>query len=222
VSASRRGRLAWIAGLVAWGGALALASRYDLALSAAVADPDGFFGRVVSLAGEWPGWLVVAASLLVLIAGRRPDGRLHGYRPAAWSVILLALLNPLLVTQSLKFLWGRVRYVDLAAGHADFTPFYVPAGLGAGESFPSGHVAMAFVWAPVPCFLLARHRRALAALAWIAGLLYGLGVAWGRICFGRHYLTDTLFTAGLALLASPPLTRLLARRQPRGSPGSSA
>lgn len=221
---SARFWIAWTAGLLAWCGALGAASRYDLALSTAVVDAQSTFGRLVRLAGEWPGWLVVAASLLVLILGRAPGGRLHAARPLAWPVILLALINPLLVTQLLKQLWGRVRFVQLAADLSDFTPFYLPSGPGAGESFPSGHVAMAFVWAPIPFFLQRRGHPVAAAVAWIVGLAYGSGVAWGRISLGAHYLTDGLFAAGVALLLAPLLVKWVsglssARRR---SPGCAA
>ncbi len=209
----------WSLGLALWVAALVLGSPHDLDLSRGVADPRGIFGRLVGMAGEWPGWIVVLGALVALIAGRR-RGPSRSLRPLGWSVVLMALIHPLAVTQSLKLLWGRVRYLHLSSDLSDFTPFYLPAGPGAGESFPSGHVAMAFVWAPLPFFLWSRGRRGAAALTALVGLTYGLGVAWGRICAGKHYLTDVTFAGGLALLLAPLLVRWLISRESRAGTGS--
>jgi membrane-associated phospholipid phosphatase len=200
--------ISWSTGALAWIGLLAFGSTIDLELSRLVAQPSSTFGQLVSLAGEWPAWLVICWSLWVLVMARRIP-HLRPYRPLAWSLVLLALINPLVITQALKLLWGRVRFVHLAADASDFTPFYTPAGPGAGASFPSGHVAMAFVCAPIPFHLHGQGKQRKAALAWLPVLLYGVGVAWGRVRLGRHYLTDVLFTAGSALLLSPHLVRRL-------------
>jgi membrane-associated phospholipid phosphatase len=213
--------IVWSCGLALWLAALVLASPYDLPLSRAVSDPQGLFGAVVGHAGEWPGWGVVLAALMVLIAGRR-RGPGRSLRPLGWSVILIALINPLAVTQTLKLLWGRVRFLHLSPDLSNYTPFYLPAGPGAGESFPSGHVAMAFVWAPIPFFLWRCGQRGAAVLTALLGLTYGLAVAWGRICAGKHYLTDVTFAGGLALLLAPLLVRwLMGRAAPAGT-GSAA
>jgi len=208
----------WGAGLAVWAAALALAAPWDLAISSALVDREAALGRLVALAGEWPAWAATAFCLVILILGRKPGSSLRAYRPMALAVILLAIICPLIITQSFKFLWGRVRFRDLGAGFAGFTPFYIPAGPGAGLSFPSGHVAMAFALAPA-VFFLARLRGALPALIALAGvLLYGLVIAFGRIQAGAHYLTDCLFSIGLSFLLAAVLVRCLAggARNPPG------
>jgi len=206
---ARRFWTLWTAAFIAWVAALAVAASFDLAAMQAFADPSSRFGKLVQLAGEWPGWLAVAASVTVLIAGRRPDSRLRPLRPLALAIVILAIVQPLLITQGFKHLWGRVRFRDLAPGLAGYTPCFVPAGPGAGLSFPSGHVAMAAVVTPVVFWLARLRGRTAPLVALLFVLLYVLGVAWGRILAGAHYPTDCLFSAGLSFLIAAPLVRCL-------------
>ena len=199
----------WGAGFAVWAAALAVSAPWDLEVSLAIADREAALGRVVALAGEWPAWAATALCVVVLILGRKQDSSLRAYRPLALAVILLAIICPLIITQSFKFLWGRVRFRNLGVDFAGFTPFYIPAGPGAGLSFPSGHVAMAFVLTPV-VFFLARLRGTVPALIALAGvLLYGCLTAFGRIQAGAHYLTDCIFSIGLSFLLAAVLVRRL-------------
>ncbi|MBN2493312.1 MAG: dodecin domain-containing protein [Deltaproteobacteria bacterium] len=209
---ARRFYALWACACGLWVCLLAASAPWDLEISLAVADLDSRFGLLISAFGEWPGWLLATASLVLLIATRKPDSAGRHLRPLAWAVLILSVGQAWLLTSSIKYFWGRVRFVHLAADLAGYTPFYLPAGIGAGLSFPSGHVAMAFVSAPLPFFLYRRGSAAAFAAACAAVALYGGGVAWGRIVSGSHYLTDTLFSAGLALLAAPLLLRWLTRR----------
>lgn len=179
----------------------------------ALVDRTSAFGELVSFWGEWPAWAVIILSLATLIAGRWGSARQREpWGPLAGTVIILALLSPTLITQCLKFFWGRVRYIHLAADLSDYTPFYMPAGVGAGESFPSGHVAMAFISVAIPFSLTAQQRgRWVKVLCWALALLYGCGVAWGRVIHGKHFLTDTLFAAGSTALLAPIILRWLRR-----------
>lgn len=203
-----------------WAATLAIVSPWDLNISIAMANPDATFGRLVATGGEWPAWAVVLGCVIVLIAGRKKESLLHPLWIPALGIIILAIIHPLAITQGFKFLWGRVRFRDLGADFTGYTPFYIPAGPGAGLSFPSGHVAMAFVLTPV-VFFLARLRGAVPALIALAGvLLYGCLTAFGRIQAGAHYLTDCIFSAGLSFLLAAVLVRRLTV-QPR-APSDSA
>ncbi len=206
-----RSRSLWLLGFVAWIAAMALAAPRDLQLSLAVVDRQDSLGRLVWALGEAPSWVLLAACLLVLLLGNRRRRRLRALRPLAWAVVLLAVIYPLVATQLIKYFWGRVRFVDLRPDLSDYTPFYVPAGVGAGLSFPSGHTAMGFLPAPIPWFFAARGQHAAAVLSGLVVLAYGLVVAWGRIVFGAHYLTDTLFSMGVELLLAPVIVGLCGR-----------
>lgn len=207
----------WLACLAAWVAAMAVAAPWDLRLSIAVADRSDLFGRIVAIYGEVPGWIAVVASVVLLIMGRKEGSALRPYRPLAWAVLLLALIQALVITQAFKFLWGRVRFRDLGLDFLGFTPFYLPAGPGAGLSFPSGHVAMASVFAPVVFFLARLKGTPAALIALVPVLAFSLAVAWGRILAGAHYLTDCVFSTGLSFLLAALLIRRLARSSRNGS-----
>ena len=202
----------WALGFLVWAAAMALAAPWDLQLSLAVVDRQDGLGQLVWALGEAPSWALLAACLAVLALGNQRRRGLRALRPLAWAVVLLAVVYPLLLTQAIKYFWGRVRFVDLLPDLSNYTPFYLPAGVGAGLSFPSGHTAMGFLPAPLPLFFAARGQRLAALLSGLAVLVYGLVVAWGRIVLGAHYLTDTLFSMGLELLLAPVVVHLCLRR----------
>lgn len=205
----------WYTCALAFGLALALLAPFDLPLSSAVAKPEAELAVFVLAFGELPGWGLIAWSLSVLaLAPSR--ARLHPLRPLAQAILLQATLLPLLVTQTLKLLWGRVRFVHLARA-ADFTPFWVPAGPGAGMSFPSGHVAMASLGAAVVFFALRERRQRLFQIALPLAAGWSLLVAWGRILAGAHYLSDCLFSLGLAWLLAPWLFTFTSRALRKGT-----
>jgi membrane-associated phospholipid phosphatase len=206
----------WISGLVIWLVAMFITTGWDLELSQTLADPENLFGKVVAWGGEWPSWLLVVFCVTTIVLARRPtDSRFKVLVPLALSVVLLAVIEPLLITQTLKFFWGRVRFRNLGADFSGFTPFYIPAGPGAGKSFPSGHVAMACVSLAVAFFVTRAHGYKAAILAWILVLGYCLAVAWGRILAGAHYLTDCMFSLGLSLLLAAWLVRVICiKREP--------
>lgn len=212
---ARRARVIWALGFLLWVAALALAAPFDLLLSLAVADRADGLGRLVWALGEAPSWALLAACVAVLVLGTRRRLWLRAWRPLAWALVLQALLYPLAATQIIKYFWGRVRFVDLAADLSNYTPFYVPAGVGVGLSFPSGHTAMGFLPAPIPWFFAARGQRRAALVSGLLVMTYGGIVAWGRIVLGAHYLTDTLFSMGAQLLLAPVMVALCLSRGAR-------
>ena len=189
--------------MIVWGTALFLASPYDLELSQSLADPKDGFGRFIWLWGTTPSGVLYVAALAVIMVPRLRKNTSDLVRVAAVTLLVMALLHPLFITTSIKLLWGRQRFVELGGDWSRFTLFYVPGRPLAGESFPSGHVATAFVCSPL-VFLLAREgRRLAAALLCFITIAWGVTVAYGRILNGAHYLTDTIFSAGLSFLLAP-------------------
>jgi membrane-associated phospholipid phosphatase len=200
---------AWSACLGLWLAGFALLAPHDLTLSRTFSERTHPFGVWVFRLGELPGWLAVALALGCLLTTRRPPtGRLGACRPLAWQVLAQALAHPLLVTQAFKFLWGRVRPLHLDPGAEAFTPLWLPAGPGAGESFPSGHVAMSVAIAPLAFWLWRRGQRLAGGLALAGVLLIGLTVAAGRVVSASHFPTDAWFSLGLGLLLAPLWGRL--------------
>jgi hypothetical protein len=125
----------WVTGLLVWAAALALLSPYDLELARLAYRPQTALARLVERWGEIPSWMLVAAALATL-ARSRAKRRSIWPRLFGLSVIGLALLEPLLITQTLKFFWGRVRFRDLAPDFSNYTPFFLPAGMGQENPFP--------------------------------------------------------------------------------------
>lgn len=111
----------------------------------------------------------------------------------------LALIIPLIYVQTVKLLWGRTRFRDLAMEYADFSPWFLPQGITGNLSFPSGHTAMG--WMLLPLLILIANKdgwryRIITAMV----LIWGLIVALGRIVIGAHYASDVLFSTGAAII----------------------
>jgi membrane-associated phospholipid phosphatase len=184
---------------------MALLSPYDLAVSQSFFDRSSCLSRFVQSFGEVPGWILIGLSLWVVWHGAKNFSSLVIYRNMALGVIVHALVLPLVVTQLFKFLWGRVRFLHLSPDFSNFTPFWMPAGFNVGLSFPSGHVAMAMLGTSLPFFLWKVDRKITAIIVLIADFGWGVVVSWGRITAGSHYLTDCLFSFGIAWIFAPVL-----------------
>lgn len=106
-------------------------------------------------------------------------------------VLLSFAAGPLVVVQTLKVLIGRVRPRELVefGGSADFTPVWqFSAACSRNCSFPSGEAAAAAAALSVLVFVPARLRL-IAALILTPGLLL---IAFNRVFFGAHFLSDVL------------------------------
>jgi membrane-associated phospholipid phosphatase len=221
-----RPRWPWFAAGAVWLAALAALAPFDLGISLAAAHPEHRFGRVVQDHGTHPA-LVLYVGMIAWLAFPALRRRSRLVSRCAAAVLTQALLHTLAVTDLLKFLWGRERFSDLGPDGAGFAPLWAPDWFAGGLSFPSGHVATAFVLAPA-VILLARTGRPRAALTLGAAVcLCGLTIAAGRIVFGAHFATDTVFSIGLAWLIAPLSIAIgdrylaLFERRGRAAPGGS-
>jgi len=97
------------------------------------------------------------------------------------------------IIESVKILWGRVRFRDLlAAGSYDaFTSFLHPNGINGNKSFPSGHTASAGM-----CYNLLllpyinKKCKKNKALLFVIAFVFTATVAYTRLVMGAHYLSD--------------------------------
>ena len=124
--------------------------------------------------------LAVVAPATANIIGKAAAGMARGARRPAAFVLLLGLLVPgLLVNTVLKPNWNRARPRNVVefGGTNEFQPILSPPGDHERHSFPSGHVASASLMV-APAFLL-RH-----GLQWLLGHVWGLATGYGR-SFGR-------------------------------------
>lgn len=182
---------------------LAVLSPWDLAISLALSDfRGGGFGDFIQEWGTKPAsLLVVGAAFLLASASARAAHPVAARASAALMAHLL--LQPALLTNGLKLLSGRLRPVHLGPGGEGFAPFYdVHPGLG-DFSFPSGHVAVTMILAPVVLLLWREGRRLPAAAAALLLCAWTGTVAFGRVAFGAHFPTDAAFSVCIGLALAP-------------------
>lgn len=178
-------------------------SPWDLTISSKLADPGSAIGPIVQTWGQRPGSLLIVLAAWMLAS---PRLRLACPLAARASAALIAqlVIHPGLITNAIKLMAGRPRPAHLRGAENEYRYFYEFApGLG-DFSFPSGHVAVAMLLAPV-ALLVWRHGSRLGALAIVFATCIWAGlVAWGRVVFSAHFPTDVIFSI-VAGVASAPL-----------------
>ena len=97
------------------------------------------------------------------------------------------------IIESIKYLWGRVRFRDLiAAGSYDeFTSWFHPNGINFNKSFPSGHTAsagMSYLLMVLP--LISKKCYNNKTLMFFIAFAHTTVVAYTRLVMGAHYLSD--------------------------------
>ncbi|MHA2184468.1 MAG: phosphatase PAP2 family protein, partial [Promethearchaeota archaeon] len=124
------------------------------------------------------------------------------YRKISAIITILAVINPLVFVQITKILCGRIRFVDLAPGFTDYTPWFLPPGLiSDGRSFPSGHTAMGFMF--IPLLILVKDYRWTNPIKLSISILtagWAVFVGLSRIVIGANYASDVLFSSGMAIV----------------------
>lgn len=155
--------------------------------------------------------LVISLSALGLFVASFRSSRVRGYRRPALFLTLVMLVGPgLIVNDVFKENWGRPRPLDVVqlGGDRAYVQPWVMSPRGMGQSFPSGHAAMAF-YLLVPYFLLRRRARAAAAAFLVIGLSYGALMGVARMAQGAHFLSDVLWALGFVYLTALALFYLM-------------
>lgn len=162
--------------------------------------------------------VLVATGWLVLLVLSLRRGELVPWRRAAIFMVLLLVLGPgLLVNSVSKEHWGRPRprEVQELGGSKQFLQPWQPGVSGKGRSFPSGHSSAAFYLA-TPWFVY-RYRKPVAAACWFwGGIVFGLLMSVARIAQGGHFLTDCLWAFGMVWLTGQILAAVLLPEQEDG------
>ncbi len=120
-------------------------------------------------------------------------------RREATFVLLALVLGPgLLVNGVLKDHWNRPRPRDVIEFGGPW--HYAPAPLRGegGKSFPCGHCSVGFLYG-VGWWIWRRRRPRLAAGALAAAVVIGTALGLGRIAAGRHFASDVVWSAYIAL-----------------------
>ena len=193
---SRRFWGRWFLFFAFWASSLYWLGLRDLELSQKISNPDDPFGLFINDWGGIPCWPVLFWALIECLRRRTP---------LAQAIIAQGLIQGLLITHFLKRGWGRCRPNGLGVEFSEYSPFYLPAGPGCGESFPSGHVATGMVLAPIPFYLWRKGEYLASFSVFLTLAFYWLALGYGRVRFGVHYPTDCLFSIGLGVLLAPLL-----------------
>ena len=160
------------------------------------------FGGFIQRWGPKPASLLIIAAAFAVTAKQYRENHPDMTRAAA-ALLVHVVLFPAILVNLLKLLSGRIRPVYLDAGADNFTAFFHwSPGLG-DFSFPSGHVAMTTILAPCVMLLFMQRRRVAGSVLGGVMLLWAGVVAYGRVMYGAHYLTDVLFSFGFGMTLAP-------------------
>ena len=140
-------------------------------------------------------YLLIAPSLFVLIRKLIfPRTKMAIASSVVLFLIGSFIAGPGVLTNLiLKDNWGRPRPIQVEefGGKADFVPWWRPGGACERNcSFVSGEGSLAF-WTVAPAMLAPPQFR---PLAMGGAVLFGASVGGLRIAFGRHFLSDVLFS----------------------------
>ncbi len=163
----------------------------DLYISECLFDAEAVWAQLFSAVAKFPGYAAAVSGVYLLIVGavKKRNG---GFKTAVY--LLSGVCLTVILTLILKEVTGRTRFADLNSAEE----FYPGAAFGSGgDSFPSGHTAMAacgFLFSPLIRRRGARRAFNAAVSVWVAL------TAAARVVTGAHYFTDTVAAAALAVL----------------------
>ncbi len=145
--------------------------------------------------------LVFMNGVGVILTWFIPKEALYKFQKLALLYLVVLTLGYVIVSL-LKFLWGRERFY-LLESPSDFSLWFIPQGIESGtryNSFPSGHstaAAMTLIFVFIP-LVFDSLKKYFIPISIGVGLYIMLGML-SRIMYGRHYLTDTVFSVLIVL-----------------------
>lgn len=159
------------------------------------------------------GQIYIVGSMVVLIGLKAFGPKRYAFcQPHKPLFVLLSFaVGPLIVVQVLKVLIGRVRPRDLLefGGSADFTPVWqFSAACSRSCSFPSGKSSAAAAALSLLVFVPATLR-GITALVLTPFLVL---IAFNRVLFGAHFLSDVMLGWLLTMFAMVLIWRWLEPR----------
>ncbi len=205
MSGTATGRSAWIA-LAVTIAATAVAMLADSTFYTYLNAPDVYntdLGRLLRVMGFAGTWVALALAVGLTTSGddfARATARRRGWL-LFWSPMLAGA-----AAEIMKIVVRRERPA-LNDGVYGFRPWDERTWSGAGLAFPSSHTAVAFGGAAMLARLFPRAR-------WV-GYVLAAGCGVTRVFARAHFLSDTVFAAGLGWLVSWVLWEKFAPR-PRG------
>lgn len=160
---------------------------------------------------------VVMALVAVWIAKKVPEEkRQRAVRFAVTALIYFVLV--LIVMNTLKTMWGRMRFREMADPTAQFTRWYEICGRGAFSdayaSFPSGHsmnsagiILLLLLPDLIPA--LEKNRNALRVVVYV----WCAAVGFSRVLMGAHFASDVTVGILLSLLLFEIVSTVVYRKE---------
>jgi len=164
---------------------------------------DKDFGRLLRIMGFAGTWVAIALAVGLTHGG--DDASRLAARRRGWLLFWSPMLAGALA-EVLKIAVRRERPA-MNDGTYGFRPWDERTWSGAGLAFPSSHTAVAFGGAFMLARLFPRAR-------WV-GYVLAAGCGLTRVFARAHFLSDTVFAAGLGWFASWMLWRKFGRAQER-------
>lgn len=206
--ANTDGGLAVIGMLIVWTSfVFVVFPKFDLAVARLFAHgqvfwlaENPFLKGVRDVSRQSQAYLLPAMALMIGLCVFLPKRFLFLSPHKPLFVLLSFAAGPLAVVQTLKVVIGRVRPRDLVefGGIVDFTPVWQFSGACSRNcSFPSGEASAAAAALSLLVFVPAKLR-------WIAAAVlmpYLLFVAFNRVIFGAHFLSDVMLGWLLTMFA---------------------
>lgn len=198
-------------------------SGLDLAISDYYysADLAGFPARandVLEVIGHKSAKSILLAAWFVLLGGAVAahfDPATRPWRRVLWATVLGMALGPTIVSilksiTSFPCPWDLHRY----AGFAEETGQIFVAPRFAGQCFPAGHSAGGFSLFALYFGLRVIGRPEAARWAFVLTLVVGIAFSYVRVIQGAHFVSHTLWSAGIDWICAGLPFCLISRRLP--------
>ncbi|MBN2151665.1 MAG: phosphatase PAP2 family protein [Candidatus Lokiarchaeota archaeon] len=122
---------------------------------------------------------------------RKPvEGGSMRYYKYGWLIGFVGILVPLGINLAFKYIWGRPRPDD---DFTNFIPWFIPAGIDAGESFMSGHTQQATLVTGLALAFLGSRKRGLSIVFGIGSVILVVLTGMARMLTNDHYFSDVLW-----------------------------
>ncbi|MHA1489251.1 MAG: hypothetical protein ACTSRI_06315 [Promethearchaeota archaeon] len=148
-------------------------------------------------------WMINGASLaisLTIFVVITLNKDYKEYKTISIAIFVLAVLNPLIITQITNILCGRVIFNDLASDYSNYTPWFLPPGISLEHhSFISGAAAMGWMFLPLmEDFRCRSNGLPVRIIVIVLVIGWGSFVTLSLVVSGVNYASDVLFSTGIA------------------------
>ncbi len=178
-------------------------SHYDLETALNnLSSPRTAFGDFIQNWGRKPITAIIIIAILVL-SNKSIRCKTNLLTRMSASICVHIILHSAVFVNTTKLIVGRPRPLNLSSTGDEFVAFF-DCNPGFGDfSFPSGHTSIAMALAPlIYLFFVNKDWRNFSIISLTTALWAG-SVAYVRVLYCSHYLTDTVFAIGSSIIFAP-------------------